>query len=30
MSIDVKPYTALVLWPVDVEKFSTGSAKKAR
>ncbi len=30
MSIDVKPNTALVLWPVVVEKFSTGRAKKAR
>ena len=26
MSIAVKPYTALVGWPVVVEKFSTGSA----
>jgi hypothetical protein len=30
MSIEVKPYTALVGWPVLVEKFSTGSAKNAR
>ena len=30
MSIDVKPNTALVCWPVVVEKFSTGRAKKAR
>jgi hypothetical protein len=30
MSIDVNPYTAFVGWPVEVEKFSTGSAKKAR
>jgi hypothetical protein len=30
MSIAVKPYTALVGWPVVVEKFSTGRAKKAR
>ena len=30
ISIDVKPNTALVLWPVVVEKFSTGRAKKAR
>jgi hypothetical protein len=29
-SIEVKPYTALVGWPVLVEKFSTGSAKNAR
>ena len=28
-SIDVKPYTALVGSPVDVAKFSTGSAKNA-
>ena len=26
MSIEVKPYTAFVGWPVVVEKFSTGSA----
>ncbi len=26
ISIDVKPNTALVAWPVWVEKFSTGSA----
>ena len=30
MSIEVKPKTALVCWPVVVEKFSTGSAKNAR
>ena len=30
ISIDVKPKTALVGWPVVVEKFSSGSAKKAR
>ena len=30
MSIEVKPYTALVGWPVVVEKFSGGSAKNAR
>ena len=30
MSIEVKPYTPLVLCPVEVEKFSTGRAKKAR
>ena len=30
MSIEVNPNTALVCWPVVVEKFSTGSAKKAR
>ena len=30
ISIEVKPYTAFVTWPVDVEKFSTGRAKKAR
>src|SRR5690606_28858383 len=30
MSIDVNPYTALVCWPVVVEKFSTGRAKNAR
>ncbi len=30
MSMDVKPYTAFVCWPVLVEKLSTGSAKKAR
>ena len=30
ISIEVKPNTALVGWPVCVEKFSTGSAKKAR
>jgi hypothetical protein len=30
MSIAVNPYTALVGCPVEVEKFSTGSAKKAR
>ena len=30
ISIEVKPYTAFVVWPVEVEKFSTGSAKKAR
>ena len=30
MSIAVNPYTALVGWPVVVEKFSAGSAKKAR
>jgi hypothetical protein len=28
--MDVNPYTALVGCPVVVEKFSTGSAKKAR
>ena len=26
ISIEVKPYTALVGWPVVVEKFSTGRA----
>ena len=26
ISIDVNPYTALVCWPVSVEKFSFGSA----
>ena len=30
ISIEVKPYTALVGWPVVVENFSTGSAKNAR
>ncbi len=30
ISIEVKPKTALVCWPVVVEKFSTGSAKNAR
>ena len=30
MSMAVKPYTAFVGWPVVVEKFSAGSAKKAR
>jgi hypothetical protein len=30
ISIDVNPKTALVGCPVCVEKFSTGSAKKAR
>ena len=30
MSIEVNPKTALVCWPVVVEKFSTGRAKKAR
>ena len=30
MSIAVNPYTALVGWPVVVEKFSIGSAKNAR
>jgi hypothetical protein len=30
ISIEVNPYTALVGWPVLVEKFSTGSAKNAR
>jgi hypothetical protein len=30
ISIEVKPYTALVGCPVVVEKFSTGSAKNAR
>jgi hypothetical protein len=30
MSIEVKPKTPLVCWPVWVEKFSTGNAKKAR
>jgi hypothetical protein len=30
ISIEVKPYTALVGCPVLVEKFSTGRAKKAR
>ncbi len=30
ISIEVKPKTALVGWPVVVEKFSSGSAKKAR
>ena len=30
MSMAVKPYTALVGCPSVVEKFSTGSAKKAR
>ncbi len=30
MSIEVKPKTALVGWPVRVAKFSTGSAKNAR
>ena len=30
INIDVNPNTPLVCWPVWVEKFSTGSAKKAR
>lgn len=30
MSIEVKPYTALVGCPSVVEKFSTGNAKNAR
>ena len=30
ISIEVKPNTAFVAWPVWVLKFSTGSAKKAR
>jgi hypothetical protein len=30
MSMAVKPYTALVGWPVVVEKFSGGRAKNAR
>jgi hypothetical protein len=30
MSIEVNPYTAFVTCPVFVEKFSLGSAKKAR
>ena len=30
ISIEVKPNTPLVCWPVWVEKFSTGSAKNAR
>ena len=30
MSMAVKPYTALVGWPVVVEKFSGGKAKNAR
>ena len=30
ISIEVKPKTALVGWPVVVVKFSTGSAKNAR
>ena len=30
ISIEVKPNTALVAWPVWVEKFSTGRAKYAR
>ena len=30
ISIDVKPNTALVCWPVVVAKFSTGRAKNAR
>ena len=30
MSIDVKPYTAFVVCPVPVRKFSAGSAKNAR
>ncbi len=30
MSMAVNPYTALVGWPVVVEKFSAGSAKNAR
>ena len=30
ISIEVKPNTAFVGWPVGVEKLSTGSAKKAR
>jgi hypothetical protein len=30
ISIEVNPKTAFVCWPVVVEKFSTGSAKKAR
>ena len=30
ISIDVNPKTAFVCWPVVVEKFSTGRAKKAR
>jgi hypothetical protein len=30
MSIEVNPYTALVGWPVVVEKLYTGKAKNAR
>ena len=30
MSIEVNPYTAFVCCPVEVEKFSAGSAKNAR
>ena len=30
ISIEVKPYTALVVCPVPVRKFSAGSAKNAR
>ena len=30
ISMAVNPYTALVGWPVVVEKFSTGRAKNAR
>ena len=30
ISMEVKPYTAFVGWPVVVENFSTGSAKNAR
>ena len=30
MSMAVKPYTALVVCPVPVRKFSAGRAKKAR
>ncbi len=30
MSMAVKPYTAFVVCPVEVEKFSAGSAWKAR
>ena len=30
ISIAVKPYTALVVCPVPVRKFSAGSAKNAR
>ncbi len=30
INIEVKPKTALVTWPVLVEKFSAGRAKNAR
>jgi len=30
ISMEVKPYTAFVVCPVEVRKFSAGSAKNAR